>query len=271
MSDAGNATLRAKYEAGVSVRALAAQEGGSRDAVRRQLLAAGVQLRPRHRLPTDGGWWASQIENGRSNVDIAAAIGVHPDTVGRYLRAAGLRQPVDQTQHTFHDWLRPRVQPDGQCVRWTGAHTNSGYGATRYRGRKCLVHRLVWEQHHGPIPVGHELTRTSGCAWSDCVNLDHLRAMTPADRIRAKVAASVFAHGEQHWNAHLTETEVETIRTSSEQVATLSGRYGVTAQTITGIRRGHRWKHLLRTRPEHTGPAVETVHRVVVDHPRTNC
>lgn len=249
MSDAGNKTLRAKYEAGVSVRALAAQEGSSRNAVCRQLLAAGVRLRTRHRLPTDRGWWVRQIENGRSNVDIAAEIQVHPDTVGRYLRAVGLRLPVGRTQPTFHDWLQQRVRPDGDCVRWIGAHTNSGYGSTQYRGRKCLVHRLAWEQHHGSIPDGYELTRTSGCSQPDCVNLDHLQVMTPADRIRAKVAARAFAHGEQHWNAHLTEFEVETIRTCSEQTTTMAARYGVTSQTITSIRAGQRWKHLLRPEP----------------------
>lgn len=248
-TDGCGATWGAQYEAGASLAELAARAGKSPDVVRRQLLAAGVRLRTRHRLPTDRGWWVSQIENGRSNVDIAAEIQVHPDTVGRYLRAAGLRLPVDRTQPTFNDWLQRRVRPDGDCVRWTGAHTNSGYASTQYRGRKCLVHRLAWEQHHGSIPDGYELTRTSGCSQPDCVNLDHLQVMTPADRIRAKVAAGAFAHGEQHWNAHLTESEVETIRTSFEQTIAVAARYGVTRQTITSIRAGHRWKHLLRPEP----------------------
>lgn len=257
--DAVVVELVRRYRAGASVRMLAAEQGRSRSAVRRQLLAAGVPLREQRHLPSDPTWWAERIAGGRSDEQVAAELHVHPYTVARHLKAAGLRQPAERSQPLFPDWLAARTQTDGDCLRWTGGHTSSGYGEGRYHGRKRLAHLTVWEHHHGPVPDGHELTRTPDCPHPDCVNPDHLRPMTPADRIRAKTEAGAFAHGEQHWNAHLTESQARTIKTSSDTVTTLAARYGVSVNTVTSIRAGRRWRHLRTGKAEVPEPS-RTLH-----------
>ncbi|SDS35412.1 hypothetical protein SAMN04488543_1567 [Friedmanniella luteola] len=68
--------------------------------------------------------------------------------------------------------------------------------------------------------------------------------MTPADRVRIKTDAGAFAHGEKHWNAHLSETQARTIRASTDTVAALAARHGVSLQTVASIRASRRWEHL---------------------------
>jgi hypothetical protein len=39
------------------------------------------------------------------------------------------------------------------CIVWTGAQNNKGYGCFGINGKSQLAHRLVWEEAHGPIPA----------------------------------------------------------------------------------------------------------------------
>ncbi|SDS35351.1 Lsr2 protein [Friedmanniella luteola] len=123
-----------RYQAGASMRALAIEQGLSRGTIRRLLLAAGVQLRQQRQLPADPIWWAARIGGGRTDEEVAAELQVHPYTVARHLRNAGLRQPADRGEQPFAEWLKARTAADGACLRWIGGHTSSGYGEGRYQG-----------------------------------------------------------------------------------------------------------------------------------------
>jgi len=59
-------------------------------------------------------------------------------------------------------------------------HGGKGY-AQRGAAKKYL-HRLVWEEHHGPIPDGHVIHHR--CENQACINVEHMEAMTQADHIR---------------------------------------------------------------------------------------
>lgn len=69
------------------------------------------------------------------------------------------------------------------CVEWTGTIDKDGYGR---RGRH-LAHRLVWTQERGPIPQGLVIDHL--CFNRACVNVDHLRLVTPVENMRRQRAA----------------------------------------------------------------------------------
>lgn len=96
-------------------------------------------------------------------------------------------------------WAPPCIAADrlaagpSGCVIWTGPIINGGYGVTRSEpgGPKLLVHRLVYEHAHGPVPpgllVGHvchdrDISCPGGpCLHRRCANPHHLKAMTPRE------------------------------------------------------------------------------------------
>ena len=80
--------------------------------------------------------------------------------------------------------------PDG-CIEYQGTRGRFGYGQTRIGSRidgtrrSVKVHRLVWEEHHGPIPEG--LVVRHKCDNPPCCNIEHLEIGTQQDNIRDKV------------------------------------------------------------------------------------
>jgi hypothetical protein len=69
------------------------------------------------------------------------------------------------------------AMPPGECVEWNG-YMEHGYGKVFVGGKMRLVHRLVWEKTHGPIPDGLVLDHL--CRNTACVNTDHMEVVTRA-------------------------------------------------------------------------------------------
>lgn len=77
------------------------------------------------------------------------------------------------------------VDPEGSgCRRWQG-HKRNGYCQIRWNGRRRPVHVVAHELWIGPIPKGLEVDHVAarGCRWRDCINPEHLEAVTHAENV----------------------------------------------------------------------------------------
>jgi hypothetical protein len=87
------------------------------------------------------------------------------------------------------DRIRSKVViADNGCWLWTGAVQSRGYGSIGLHGRSLLVHRLAYEQAHGPVPFGMQVDHL--CRVKRCCNPAHLEAVTPKVNL-ARAAAAV--------------------------------------------------------------------------------
>lgn len=95
----------------------------------------------------------------------------------RMKRTGTLR--ANKVYRTPDEALAGRSERRGNCIIWTGAKDSTGYGSIGIRGRKkTYVHRYAWERANGPIPEGHHIDHL--CFNRDCINPEHLRAVTQA-------------------------------------------------------------------------------------------
>jgi len=74
----------------------------------------------------------------------------------------------------------------GDCLRWTGAHNELGYGKIKHNGRKVGVHVAAYEVSTGPVPAGFDVDHVAelGCSWRDCIEPGHLEAISHGDNLR---------------------------------------------------------------------------------------
>ena len=89
---------------------------------------------------------------------------------------------------TPEEALAARVERDGECLLWTGATMTSGYGTLRVKGRMEGAHRFAWMKANGPIPEG--LVVDHLCHVRRCVEVSHLRLVTPTQNTRARTERS---------------------------------------------------------------------------------
>lgn len=78
---------------------------------------------------------------------------------------------------------RTSLTPSG-CWEWRGTTNAKGYGNIRrdLDGPIEAVHRVSYEHFTGPIPPGLEIDHL--CFKRNCVNPDHLEAVTHAENVR---------------------------------------------------------------------------------------
>lgn len=104
-----------------------------------------------------------------------------------------------------------------ECRIWPGAKNNSGYGVRKIGGRKGklkLVHRLAWEEAHGPIPDGMCVMHV--CDVPACFEVSHLRLGTHSENMKDMWdkgrAGPRHKVGERHANARFSDAQVQEIR-----------------------------------------------------------
>lgn len=74
--------------------------------------------------------------------------------------------------NTWNDVKAKGIRDARGCLRWTGSHTEKGYGKVDYQGKQWRVHRLAWTIRYGPIPDG--LNVCHRCDVTDCFEDTHL-------------------------------------------------------------------------------------------------
>lgn len=79
--------------------------------------------------------------------------------------------------------------PDANgCMHWHGVKTDHGHGRFTIRGKFQMVHRVVYELLVAPIPEGMYVDHV--CGTRDCVNIQHLRLVTPQQNAEHRVQLS---------------------------------------------------------------------------------
>ncbi len=86
----------------------------------------------------------------------------------------------------------PCLNPDleGPCHVFRGCKTRHGYGQVSQSGKVFKAHRYVWEQKHGPIEEGKVIDHR--CRNRACINVDHLRVVTPSINSKENVEGAAW-------------------------------------------------------------------------------
>jgi hypothetical protein len=92
-------------------------------------------------------------------------------------------------------------EPNSGCWLWLGPLNGHGYGRIHHAGRQRQAHRVVYESHRGPIPIGLELDHL--CRVRSCVNPAHLEAVSGwENRRRGNSPAALAARATQCRRGH---------------------------------------------------------------------
>jgi len=156
-------------------------------------------------------------------------------------RGASLKPLAGHSVAPFQRFWR-RVRKTEGCWIWTGKRSN-GYGVIMIDGKAMLAHRYSFVLHFGDVPVG--LFVCHRCDNPPCVRPDHLFAGTCADNI-----ADMVSKGRGHKGPRapsvcvLSPDAVRTIRSSRLRGPALAARFGVSASTISRVRRRTAWAHV---------------------------
>lgn len=168
----------------------------------------------------------------------------------------------------FHSQYAP--EPNSGCWLWLGS-LSSGYGKFTV-GKERQAHRVSYVLHVGPIPEGLEIDHL--CRTRQCVNPDHLEAVTAAENNRRAAAAKKLGllrwprgihapaadidphrgshrpsvNGELNGRARLQPDDVRRIRAAYAEGGTscakLADEYGVSKGAVSDIIRRKNWRHL---------------------------
>ena len=71
--------------------------------------------------------------------------------------------------------------PETGCWFWLGSLSPKGYGRVSVQYQAYMAHRYVYERYRGKVPEGMELDHL--CRVRDCVNPDHLEAVTHQENV----------------------------------------------------------------------------------------
>lgn len=156
----------------------------------------------------------------------------------------GKREPAEVRFWRF-------VDKTEDCWNWTGATASNGYEPYgRFNtGRRpeggyhvAVAHRFAYSLQNGPIPDNALVCHA--CDNRLCVRASHLFIGTALGNSADMRRKGRNKPGIQRYNAKLTDDAVRQIRASTDTLAVLSRRYGVSGGHLSMIKRGLKWTHI---------------------------
>jgi DNA-binding transcriptional regulator YiaG len=160
------------------------------------------------------------------------------------IRRSDMATPFPITLAYF--WSKVRI-PDnlGDCWEWKATLNETGYGRFRTAGKKVATHRFAYEHFNGAIPEGMQIRHL--CHNRRCCNPAHLTPGTAKENAQDAIDAGRFTRGTTNGNSKLQETDVIAIRQNADRLTTrqLAERFGVSTGTISEVRTGKVWRHIL--------------------------
>lgn len=115
------------------------------------------------------------------------------------------------------------------------------------RSGKCIaIHRLVWEQYHGPIP--DEMCILHSCDNPPCVEITHLFMGTRDDNMKDRNKKERQARGERHGFSKLKERDIPQIRRLINEGMlhkNIAKIFDVSRRTISCVKTGVTWSWLI--------------------------
>jgi hypothetical protein len=147
----------------------------------------------------------------------------------------------------------PDANFDKECLIWTGAQNDAGYGIASFRNKKERVHRISFmiandiDILQKVNPDGEKLEIRHLCNIPLCIEPTHLRLGTPSENGKDKVS-NIFtkARGETHYNTSLSSETALAIK-QSKGAKTQKDRakeFGVSINIIRDIDAGTTWAHI---------------------------
>lgn len=137
-------------------------------------------------------------------------------------------------------------EPNSGCWLWLGTLHEGGYGEFRKKNagsKRIRAHVFSYKLHKGAVPEGQFVLHT--CDVRCCVNPDHLYAGTKKQNTHDAIRRHRFPVGENHHRTKTTETQVLAIRADIRAQHVIASEYGVCQMTVSNIKTGKSWRHLL--------------------------
>lgn len=149
----------------------------------------------------------------------------------------------------FYARIRAMSKEDAGCWIWQSSKTPTGVPMLTYAGKINSVRRMILQAENKKIPKGY--SASTCCDNMDCVNPEHIKLMTVADRTRravAKVNKQVLAYrlfkAASPRLAKLNEGQVREIKSADLSARELAKLYPVSESQIRRIKSGEDWAHV---------------------------
>jgi len=130
------------------------------------------------------------------------------------------------------------------CLIWLGYISGSRYPRIAVDGKRMAVHRFLYEQAYGPLPVGMLACHT--CDIPACCNIDHVYAGTAKQNAqdrqnRGRDWSQTKPHLSLAWS-RLTAEQVSAIKASSGAQRQIAAEFKVSQAMVSMIKSNKRRK-----------------------------
>lgn len=108
---------------------------------------------------------------------------------GYQLRTSRTLEYIRPLTRGGHPQLAYRPNWQTGCWEWLTGKDGNGYGVRRWKGRRLMAHRVMYEELVGSIPEGLQLDHL--CRNTSCVNPLHLEPVTNQENTKRGLAPSL--------------------------------------------------------------------------------